>query len=332
VLVVLDESDSDLVLPMTRQVEQKISDALATNRIMVLNGRSSEGNILQQAAFVQDYVVPVMEPSTIRFVFDVASRQLVIDTPTPYRFLIAGDGFFLASILREFLVVRDKGMFLTDTFAFIFLPLTARGDRFQEEFSTPLLMFAGPLNDRVWFSIFEENSSEQNVAAVVAAKLDFIMTAPLVKHTLIIGDVLVTNITSQSVVPMFFDLTIGEYLRGGGPQAMKGTFFDEGTKTLSMKFHHLSLAIINSVIVVVWRVMSNLNALTPDTSLERCTSEKKLRDGSKVMLSLKKGQQPLTIQIDGTEYKDVVGITVTTRDPRMALNLSVPTPDQPEDA
>jgi hypothetical protein len=46
VSVVLDESDSDLVLPMTRQVEQKISDALATNRIMVLNSRSSEGTIL----------------------------------------------------------------------------------------------------------------------------------------------------------------------------------------------------------------------------------------------------------------------------------------------
>jgi hypothetical protein len=99
-----------------------------------------------------------------------------------------------------------------------------------------------------------------------------------------------------------------------------------------MKFHHLSLAIINSVIVVVWRVMSNLNALTPDTTLERRTSEKKLRDGSKVMLSLKKGQQPLIIQIDGTDYKDVVGITVTIRDPRMALNLSVPAPDQAEDA
>jgi hypothetical protein len=34
-----------------------------------------------------------------------------------------------------------------------------------------------------------------------------------------------------------------------------------------MKFHHLSLVIINSAIVSVWRVMSNLNALTAGAGL-----------------------------------------------------------------
>jgi hypothetical protein len=53
---------------------------------------------------------------------------MLIDAPAPDHLLIAGDGFFLVSILR------DKGMLFIDGFAF--LPRTARRNRCQEDSST----------------------------------------------------------------------------------------------------------------------------------------------------------------------------------------------------
>jgi hypothetical protein len=124
---------------------------------------------------------------------------------------------------------------------------------------------------------------------------------------------------------MFFNLHIGDYSRGDGQKEMKGTFFGEITKTINLKFHQLQLSVVKSQIVVVWRVMSNVTPLPSDKEIEKSTSERKSREGAKLLLRLKKGQQVISIGIDGTEHKEVVGIAVTIRDPRMALHMSVVT-------
>jgi hypothetical protein len=225
--------------------------------------------------------------------------------------------------LREFLVVRDRGVFMTDSFAFIFLPLVQDTVRGAKELAGAVPIFAGPLCSPDWLSIFDEDSTEQNVSAIVGAKLAFVMSATLATVELPIADVLLTTVSAQVVVPMFFNLCIGDYSRGAGQKEMKGTFFGESTKTINMKFHHLLLSVVRSQIVVVWRVMSNVTPLPSDTGIEKNTSERKSREVAKVLLSLKKGQQVISIWIDGTEHKEVVGIAVTIRDPRMALHMSV---------
>jgi hypothetical protein len=321
--VLLSESDSELVLPMARQVEQKITDALATGHILLLNTKTPQGAMLQQASFSQDYIVAVTEPSVIQFVFDCASRQLPADPQSPFRFVIAGDTNFLAAIMREFIVVREKGMFVTDSFAFIFLPLVPQTVRETKEFAGAVPVFSGRLCAPEWLSIFDGESTTQNLSSIVDQKLAYVMSAPLATVELQIADVLLTTVSAQFVVPMFFNLSIGDYSRGAGQKEMKGTFFGESTKTRTMKFHHLLLSVVKSRIIVVWRVMSNVTPLSPATEIEKSTSERTCREGAKVLLSLKKGQSLISIWIDGTEHKDVVGIAVTIRDPRMALHLCV---------
>jgi hypothetical protein len=321
--VLLSESDSELVLPMARQVEQKITDALATGHILLLNSKTEQGTILQQASFSQDYVVAVTEPAVIQFVFDCASRQLPPEPQCPFRFVIAGDTNFLAGVLREFLIVRDRGVFVSDSFAFIFLPLGPYTVRGAKKLTDTIPFFSGPLCSPEWISVFDENSTGQNISAIVSSKLAFVMSAPLLAVELPIADVLLTTVSAQFVVPMFFHLCIGDCSRGAGQKEMKGTFFGESTKTINMKFHHLLLSVVKSQIMVVWRVMSNVTPLPSDTEIEKNTSEKKSREAAKVLLSLKKGQRVISFWIDGTEHKEVVGIAVTIRDPRMALRMSV---------
>jgi hypothetical protein len=138
--------------------------------------------------------------------------QFVFDCAVPVR------GFRRRELPREFLAVRDKGMFTTDSNAFIFLPLV----RYAGPGAIPI--FSGP----EWLSIFDESSAEQNIAA----KLAFVMAALVATVELPIADVLLTIVSSQFVVPMLFNLYIGVYSRGGGQKEMKGTFLKKSPRQL----------------------------------------------------------------------------------------------------
>jgi hypothetical protein len=131
----------------------------------------------------------------------------------------------------------------------------------------------------------------------------------------------VTTASRQFIVPMFFMVTIGKYCRSGSRTHMKGTIFGEREKTMSVKFHHLALTAVGRKLSIVWRVMNNVNPLPLNAGLDRFTNQKKLRVGSKIMLSLKKGQPVVRASIDQIEYKDVVAMTVTIRDPNCWIKM-----------
>jgi hypothetical protein len=103
---------------------------------------------------------------------------------------------------------------------------------------------------------------------------------------------------------------------------MKATVFGEKEKTMSVKFHHLAMAVVGGKIAMVWRVMTNVSEFPAGAGIDRATTHKKWREGSKVMLSLKKGQSVVRVKIDEIEYKDVVAMTITLRDSSSALRLA----------
>jgi hypothetical protein len=60
-----------------------------------------------------------------------------------------------------------------------------------------------------------------------------------------IANVLVITVSSQFVVLMFFNLYIGDYVRGGGQKEMKGMFFGESLKTVNLRLYCLQLSVMN---------------------------------------------------------------------------------------
>jgi hypothetical protein len=310
------ESDSELSHPITRQIETRIIEALTTNHLVVLDSKNSAGTILQHASYDLDYVVGITEKVMIELIFEIASCHLPqVDAQNPFRFVIAGNISFFATILKEYLAKSSEVL----DFTFIFLPLKDNLASFAGEFQKDNRLFDNV--DDQWFSIFQEGSMEQNVASIVNEKLAWITEAPLVEFRLPIAEILVTTASRQFIVPMFFMVTIGRYCRSGSRTHMKGTVFGEREKTMSVKFHHLALAVVGRRISMVWRVMNNVNPLPVNADLDRFTNQKKSRVGTKVILSLKKGQTIVRARIDEIEYKDVVGMTVTIRDPNCWVKM-----------
>lgn len=311
--------------PLTEDLIEKIKKTLANGHIVAVDGSTRRGGVLMNAAYGHDYVMSVPDVHVAQYIFDIAAENPNEYTKNLFRFVVAGDMYFLASVMTQFLAVRDKGLLPTDAFVFMFMPLVAQTDRYREEFGVHPPFCQTSVFDTTWLRIFDEQSSEQNVPAAVTEKFEYTITAPIITTNVSIMNVMVTTISDQMIIPMIIDLQIGEYIRTSQKE-MKATFFTDSSKTVSMKFHHLSISRVGTQIVTAWRKMSNVNELGGSQSVEKYTSEKKSREANKVILSIKKGQAPVRIKIDNKEYRGVISITVTMRDPKIALRTAVPKP------
>jgi hypothetical protein len=262
--IAISESDSDLTLPIAQQTEQKIAEALSTNHLLLFNANSPSGEVFRNATLAQDYVVPISSPAMLQSVFDVSAQQIPADLPGSLRFVVAGDVYFLTSVLKDFLNKRDRGAFATDTFAS--LPPVGQDlieiqTRAPGQF--PAHSRAAPCGHRLTPNPPGKLSRAEGHGRCWGETRSG-YAAPYSFLDLVVGDVLVLNASSQFVVPMFFELTIGDYSRSVGQKAMKQTFFEgskDGTETVTMKFRHLAVAVVSSQISLIWRVMNNVNPL-----------------------------------------------------------------------
>ena len=319
--IVSDREDEPTPYELTQEVQAQLKRILEGTRMVLLDDSSREGNVFREASFNEDYVLPVSDVDMIPCIFEMASQNAAAYSNDQFRLVVAGDLYFFAAVVSGFLSKRDSGQLLSDAFLFQFLPLFKGSLRFKEEFGHEHLIYQTHVPGTEWFSLLGEQSKEQNIASYVSDELERITTSSVKKRDLQIAEVILTTSSKdQKIVPMVVDLNIGEYVRCAH-KVMKATFCGEGSKTFSIRFHHLAMTLVGTHLSTVWRTVSNTNELSENLSIDKYRSERKSRESSKVILSVKKGQAPVHVFVDNKEYRDVVSITVTIKDPTLAVHL-----------
>jgi len=326
----LSDSDSEPIPSITPQISSQISQVLSTLSVLVIDATSPQGQILKRSVGLSDSALSITEYQVIQHTFEVASQQ--ISNLSGLRFIIGGTNYFISRFLVAFLIMRDRGIFSTDSFSFVILPLKSEQSKIVESFISNAVHYAESFLDPSWLSIFDEDSAVQNAAALISPRISFLQTCELSAVTMPVGDVLLTTENSQSVVPMLLDLVIGDEARflsqmhksTGNVSQMKGVFFGKKTKNIPIKFHHFECVIREGALYSKWREITNSNILPMIPSLDKYAVEETRRQSSKISLKLHKGQPPIDVRIDGVLFRRIVELTITIREPEASLLLSFP--------
>lgn len=321
-------SDSDSEQPsqsLPPQTEQNILQILKGDHIILVDTTTPQGQIMRQGLSLSDSVYPVTDPNMIQFVFDVVTK---VGVQTPYRMIIAGGDSFICLVLNKFLLMRDRGILSTDTFSFIPVPLSQKGSHISQLAGNVSSKYAEMFLTSQWSQIFLEDSAVQNSSGLITAQIKTIVSCPLITFQHVISDVMLTSTTDQYVVPMLLQLDIGDIGRSiRNPKSnfntiqMKCTAISEKkNKSVPLRFVLLKAHLESGLLNVSWKNITSTILGTP--SPDKLQFEEKHRKGTKIILSIHKGQLPIDLRIDGQLHSNVTGITITIRDIETALNVS----------
>ena len=128
------ESDSESDLPVvTAHFEKTISNLFKTNRLLILDDRTPQGQTLLQGASLNDFVLPISDSQIVQLIFNIAEQEFLPSPQNPFVFIIAGDDFFVCNVLRHFIAMRDKSTLQDDTFRFIHVPVVKERSHFARK-------------------------------------------------------------------------------------------------------------------------------------------------------------------------------------------------------
>ncbi|KAH0795272.1 phosphofurin acidic cluster sorting protein 2 [Histomonas meleagridis] len=305
---ILSESDSESIPSITTQIEKKVKDIILSKNILVFDADTPQGQIFMGGTGQNNFVLPVRDQNLIQFIFDISSKLLKPNSKTPFRFIIAGDDDFISQVLKQYVEMRDRGIFSSHIFNFICIPLTdGRRCSFARKLSEKSTKYAENFLSKNWFSIFLEDSEVQNASSTIASKLDLLLKSPLTPVSFSVANVVITSNTDQFVIPMLVSLRIGKQSTN---VQMKVTFTETKSKTSTLRFNALSITLDRVRLIAKW---------TGPTVTK--STEKKEAAANKINLAAAKGQAPVDVEIDGIVYKDAIVIMVMLREREAELML-----------
>lgn len=179
-----------------------------------------------------------------------------------------------------------------------------------------------------WFNVFLEDSHVQNASSVINSELQYLIQTPLTPVPIFIVDVMITTTSDQFLIPMLLMIEIGklksdEEKKGSKDkssnaiQLKANVFTKDGSKNVNLKFTYLVVSSnFDSSLKATWWQVQN-----PSSNAKKQTK----KDLTKIVFNAGKSHKDaLTVRIDEDEYKDVITMTITPRDPSSALQINVP--------
>lgn len=322
----LSDSESELDPESVGASESLLPKMISQKRIVFADDNSSEGQIIKQYLSVTDYYIPVRSVSTIQKFLNAASQ--IVPSQNPIVVVLAGDDFFVCSFLKEIAAFRDRGLINQESFAIFVLPLKPKNSTFAQFLGGKSLKYTNQFLNQKWYDFFSEENSTPIHGPQVCGTISQLFTSEMKPFIVSVGDVLITTMSDQYVVPMFNDIAIGDPTtmdrskQANPPFNAKCTFTSNKSRHDAIKFHLMHITMDqNGNITVGWSILtSNLMQIFQsndkqqiETETEKCT---------KFSMTNTKGQQPLDILIDGHKISGVIGLSVTLRDHSASVSLS----------
>lgn len=322
----LTDSESELIVETPVITDSAILQMLRDKRVLICDDTTHEGQIMKQGLSLHDYVLPVTSDAPIHSLFQLASEQIP-DESGPAKIIIAGDDSFAARVLNEFLAFRNRGQISQDSFRFFVVPLSEVRAELAQQLAEASPAYKASFLSPEWLKIFLVDSAVQNAAPLIASRIEQLFSGESKPVQVQGADALITTATDQFVAPMIVALEIGQRQRlqdaktAADAIAVRATFTGGRAKGVNVKFHHLLCRSVGGRLLVEWRQVTNSNFIPMIQSLDKYSVEEGTQSATRVALSTAKGQAPLDIFVDGVPYRRVTMLTITMRDPSMAINL-----------
>ncbi|OHT03868.1 hypothetical protein TRFO_01597 [Tritrichomonas foetus] len=327
------DSDSESIPPITAHFEKTMHHIFAQNKILIMDERTTQGHTLLQNVSTNDFVLPIKDVQIIQKIFDISESEFV-PKKEPFRFIIAGDDYFICFILKAFLLMRDRGVLSNDTFSFIHIPLDSKHCKFAHKIKESSQNYSQHYLTENWFTVFQEKSPVQNASAIIESEVNFLIETPLIPVKIRIADILITTLSDQFVAPMFLMLEIGDPngAKTGKVQLsnifhLKATYFkkdNNNNKSANLKFFYYALKVHGSQLNVSYKPVQMSSTFPIGEKFEKTTPERKKKSLSKVILTPTKAQSPFALKIDENVFKDVVSVTVSLRNSDSAVVMQIP--------